>query len=111
MKKIKVLFLTAVIGLIAFNGVIVSLDNFSPKFDLSVLSHIAIASAEDGVAGDGIKNVVVNECECTDGKTGHTLDCEDVASTGEVCTADPLTKCYKIEITLIPLGANAVICD
>ena len=110
MKKIKVLFIVAVIGLITFNGVIVYSNNFPSKFDLSVLSKITIASAES-IAGDGIKNVVYNVCDCAGGGQGHTLDCEDVVSTGEVCTSDPLTRCYKMDVSIFPLSANAVICD
>lgn len=109
MRKVKVFFLVlTLLSLVAVN--IRTVKSGMSLSSATVLSFSRIAHANPGESS-GIKHVTAVDCICTDRTKGHSLDCLEVQSSGEVCTTDPLTKCYKLKVKLVPLSADAVICD
>ena len=83
--------------------------------DLLAQTSGSSSGSNEGSSSGGTSNVTkwVNavECDCDNGKKGHTLKCLPIQTTGETCTTDPLSKCYRLNVTLIPLSANPKICD
>ena len=72
------------------------------------------SGSNGGSSSGGTWNVTkwVNavECDCDNGKKGHTLKRLPIQTTGETSTTDLLSKCYRLNVTLIPLSANPKIC-
>jgi hypothetical protein len=99
-KILEIIGILIVTFIIALNVSLISGSN--QKSQISLLGIGLMARAD----GEGeTKWVIEVECECSNGKTGYTLDCTTEETEMENCTTDPLTSCY------LSAGGSPYVCD